>query len=145
MIAILGGTPAPLAYGDVYAALQRGAIDGAENNPPSFYTSRHYELAKHYSIDEHTRIPDVLVVSQKVWDGLTPPVRGWIERAAADSVPFQRTLWREQTEEALREMQKAGVTVYHPDTSAFAAAMGSMYTQADGTRLGELAWRIMAK
>ena len=144
MISILGGKPTPLAYGDVQAALQRGTIDGAENNPPSFYTSHHYESAKHYSIDEHTRVPDVIVFSKTVWDGLTPQARGWIEKAAAESLAFQRKLWREQTEEALREIEKAGVTVYRPDKSAFAAAMGPMYTKADGTKLGELAFRIMS-
>ena len=143
MISILGGKPTPMAYGDVYAALQAGKIDGAENNAPSFYTSRHYEVAKHYSIDEHTRVPDVIVFSRKVWDSLTPQVCGWIERAAAESAPFQRRLWRDQTEEALREIEKAGVTIHRPDKSAFAAAMGPMYTRADGTRLGELAFRIM--
>jgi tripartite ATP-independent transporter DctP family solute receptor len=143
MIKVLGGTPTALAYGDVFTALQQGKIEGAENNPPSFYTSRHYEVAKHLSLDEHTRVPDVVLFSKKVWDGLSPRVRSWIEQAAAESVAFQRKLWRDQTEEALREVQKAGVIIYRPDQSAFAAAMGPMYTQADGTRLGELARRIM--
>jgi tripartite ATP-independent transporter DctP family solute receptor len=143
MIALLGGAPTPLAYGDVHAALQEGQIDGAENNPPSFYTSRHYEVARHYSIDEHTRVPDVIVFSAKVWQDLPVAVRGWIEQGAFESISFQRRLWRDQTEEALREVQKAGVSVYRPDQSAFAAAMGPMYTRADGTRLGELARRIM--
>jgi tripartite ATP-independent transporter DctP family solute receptor len=143
MITTLGGIPNVIAYGDVYAALQQGTIDGAENNPPSFLASRHYEIAKHYELDEHTRVPDVLVFSQKVWEDLTPQVRAWIEQAAADSVSFQRKLWRVQTEEALQEIQKAGVAVYRPDKSAFAAAMAPMYTKADGTRLGELARRIM--
>jgi tripartite ATP-independent transporter DctP family solute receptor len=143
MISALGASPTALAFGDVYAALQQGQIQGAENNPPSFYTSRHYEVAKHLSLDEHTRVPDVIVFSKKVWEELNPQVRSWIEQAAAESVKFQRKLWREQTDEALREVQKAGVTIYRPDQSAFAAAMGPMYTQADGTRLGELARRIM--
>jgi tripartite ATP-independent transporter DctP family solute receptor len=143
MISILGGSPTALAYGDVHAALQHGKIEGAENNPPSFYTSRRDEGAKHLSLDEHTRVPDVILFSKKVWDELNPQVRSWIEQAAAESVKFQRKLWREQTEEALREVQKSGVKIYRPDQSVFAAAMGPMYTQADGTRLGELARRIM--
>jgi tripartite ATP-independent transporter DctP family solute receptor len=143
MVSVLGGSPTALAYGDVLAALQQGKIQGAENNPPSFYTSRHYEVAKHLSLDEHTRVPDVILFSKKIWDGFSPQVRAWIEQAATESVAFQRKLWRDQTEEALREVQKAGVTIYHPDQSAFAAAMGPMYTKADGTRLGELARRIL--
>ncbi len=108
MITLLGGGPTPIPYGELYTALQQGMIDGAENNPPSFYTSRHYEVARHYSLDEHTRVPDVVIVSRSVWDGLSPQVRAWVAQAADESVTFQRKLWREQTEEALREVEKAG-------------------------------------
>jgi TRAP-type C4-dicarboxylate transport system substrate-binding protein len=117
-------------------------IDGAENNPPSLYTSRHYEVAKHYSLDEHTRVPDVVIFSKAIWDGLSPQVQGWITQAAADSVVFERKLWREQTVEALREVEKAGVKIYHPDKAAFASAMAPMYARIEGTRVGELARRI---
>jgi tripartite ATP-independent transporter DctP family solute receptor len=142
MITTLGGGPTPIPFGELYTALQQGMIDGAENNPPSLFTSRHYEVAKHYSLDEHTRVPDVVIFSKKIWDGLDPQVQRWISEAANDSVTFQRKLWREQTEEALREVQKAGVTIYHPDKAAFAAAMAPMYERVEGTRVGELARRI---
>jgi tripartite ATP-independent transporter DctP family solute receptor len=142
MITTLGGGPTPIPFGELYTALQQGMIDGAENNPPSLFTSRHYEVAKHYSLDEHTRVPDVVIFSKQIWDGLDPQVQGWIREAALDSVTFERKLWREQTEEALREVQKAGVTIYHPDKAAFAAAMAPMYKQIEGTPVGELARRI---
>jgi tripartite ATP-independent transporter DctP family solute receptor len=142
MITTLGGGPTPIPFGELYTALQQGMIDGAENNPPSLYTSRHYEVAKHYSLDEHTRVPDVVIFSKTIWDGLDPQVQRWITEAANDSVTFQRKLWREQTEEALREVQKAGVTIYNPDKSAFAAAMAPMYERVEGTRVGDLARRI---
>lgn len=142
MITLLGGGPTPIPYGELYTALQQGMIDGAENNPPSFYTSRHYEVARHYSLDEHTRVPDVVIFSTRIWEGLTPQVQSWIRQAADESVAFQRKLWREQTEDALREVEKAGVTIYHPDQAAFAAAMAPMYETFDGTRVGELARRV---
>ena len=142
MITTLGGGPTPIPYGELYSALQQGMIDGAENNPPSFYTSRHYEVAKHYSLDEHTRVPDVVIVSKPVWDGLSPQVRTWVEQAASDSVTFQRKLWREQTEESLAAVKKAGVTIHQPDKSAFEKATASMYAAVEGTRVGELAKRI---
>ena len=142
MITTLGGGPTPIPYGELYSALQQGMIDGAENNPPSFYSSRHYEVAKHYSLDEHTRVPDIVIVSKKIWDGLSPQVRAWIDQAALESVTFQRNLWREQTEAALREVQKAGVTVHRPDEDAFQAAMAPMYAAVDGTRVGALVKRI---
>ena len=142
MITTLGGGPTPIPFGELYTALQQGMIDGAENNPPSFYSSRHYEVAKHYSLDEHTRVPDVVIVSKAIWDGLSPQVRAWIEQAAADSVTFQRKLWKEQTDEALREVAKAGVTIYRPDKAPFERAMAPMYEIFQGTRVGELAERI---
>ncbi len=142
MITLLGGGPTPIPYGELYTALQQGMIDGAENNPPSFYTSRHYEVARHYSLDEHTRVPDVVIVGTRIWEGLTPQVQTWIKEAADESVTFQRKLWQEQTAEALREVEKAGVTIYYPDQSAFAAAMAPMYGTFEGTRVGELARRI---
>ncbi|HKY23223.1 MAG TPA: TRAP transporter substrate-binding protein [Vicinamibacterales bacterium] len=143
MVLTLGGTPTAIPYGDLHEALRKKEVDGAENNAPSLFTSRHYELARHYSLDEHTRVPDIVLISKKVWDRLDPQVRRWIDQAAAESVPYQRKLWRERTEEALKTMKGAGVTVHHVDREAFAAAMAPMYTSADGTRLGELARRIM--
>jgi tripartite ATP-independent transporter DctP family solute receptor len=142
MITTLGGGPTPIPFGELYTALQQGMIDGAENNPPSLFTSRHYEVAKHYSLDEHTRVPDVVIFSKTIWEGLSPQVKGWITEAALDSVTFQRKLWQEQTEESLREIEKAGVKIYHPDKAAFAAAMAPMYASVQGTRVGELVRRI---
>lgn len=142
MITILGGGPTPIPYGELYTALQQGMIDGAENNPPSFFSSRHYEVAKHYALDEHTRVPDVVIVSKGIWDGLSPQVKVWLDQAAAESVTFQRTLWTEQTAEALEAVQKAGVKIYHPDKAPFQRAMAPMYKLFEGTRVGELAERI---
>jgi tripartite ATP-independent transporter DctP family solute receptor len=142
MITTLGGGPTPIPYGELYTALQQGMIDGAENNPPSFYSSRHYEVAKHYSLDEHTRVPDVVIFSKQIWDGLSPQVRAWIDDAAADSLVFQRKLWQEQTAEALREAEKHGVRIYRPEKAPFQEAMAPMYKLFSGTRVGELAARI---
>jgi tripartite ATP-independent transporter DctP family solute receptor len=142
MITTLGGGPTPIPFGELYTALQQRMIDGAENNPPSFYTSRHYEVAKHYSLDEHTRVPDVVIFSKKIWDGLTPQVQAWINQAAAESVVFERKLWQEETQKALEAVQKAGVEIYYPDKQAFADAMAPMYKAVEGTRVGELARRI---
>lgn len=142
LIVLLGGGPTPVPWGELYTALQQNMVDGAENNPPSYYSSRHYEVARHYSLDEHTRIPDVVICSQQIWSQLTPQVRGWIEQAAAESVEFERALWRKKTAEALAAVKKAGVTIYRPDQAAFAAATASMIESYRGTPLGDLARRI---
>ena len=142
LIATLGGGPTPIPWGELYTALQQSMVDGAENNPPSYLTSRHYEVAKHFSLDEHTRIPDVIIFSQKIWTGLSPQQQAWINQAAAESVEFQRKLWIEKTAEALITVEKAGVKIYRPDKQPFVDATMPMYQAMAGTRLGDLAQQI---
>ncbi|HEY5653343.1 MAG TPA: TRAP transporter substrate-binding protein [Pontiella sp.] len=126
MVKAMGGAPTPIAWGELYSALAQGTVDGAENNPPSFTSNKHYEVCKHFSLDGHSRIPDMLMMSAKLWDTLDPQVRGWIEIAAKESSLFQRELWREKSIEALEKAKAEGVTVYEVDTSAFAAKVAPM-------------------
>lgn len=119
MVKALGGSATPISWGELYTALQSGVVDGAENNPPSLYTSRHYEVCKFYSLDEHTTIPDVLVISQKVWEDLTPQEQEWVQQAADESAELERKLWAESEELSLEEVQKAGVKINYPDKAPF--------------------------
>ncbi len=119
MVQALGGNPTPISWGELYTALQSGVVDGAENNPPSFYTSHHYEVCKFYTLDEHTSVPDVLIIGQKVWDKLSEEEQQWLQRAADESVPVERELWAESVKKSLEEVKKAGVTVYIPDKTPF--------------------------
>ena len=142
LISTLDGAPTPIPWGELYTALQQRMVDGAENNPPSLLSSRHYEVAKHYSLDEHTRIPDMVIFSQAIWDGLSLPQRAWVEQAAAESVTFQRALWQEKTAEALTAVAAAGVTIYYPDKQPFIEATKPLYAQFKGTPVGRMAERI---
>jgi tripartite ATP-independent transporter DctP family solute receptor len=119
MVKAFGGSATPISWGELYTALQQGVVDGAENNPPSFYLSRHYEVCKHYSLDEHTSVPDVLLISTVIWNDMTEQEQKWIQEAADESFEYQKKLWKEATEEALREVQKAGVTIYYPNKTPF--------------------------
>jgi tripartite ATP-independent transporter DctP family solute receptor len=119
MIRALGGSATPISYGELYTALQSGVVDGAENNPPSLYTSRHYEVCKYYSLDEHTTIPDVLVISQKIWNKLNSQEQEWLQQAADESALLQRKLWEESEIMSLEEVQKAGVEINRPDKEPF--------------------------
>jgi tripartite ATP-independent transporter DctP family solute receptor len=119
MIRALGGSATPISWGELYTALQSGVVDGAENNPPSLYTSRHYEVCKFYSLDEHTTIPDVLVISEVVWNKLSEQEREWIQQAADESAVLQRKLWAESEALSLEEVQKAGVAINYPDKEPF--------------------------
>ena len=127
MVKALGGSPTPISWGELYTSLQQGVVDGAENNPPSFYLSRHYEVCKYYSLDEHTVLPDVLLMGTYVYDKLNKQERKWLKEAVTESVKYQRILWAEAEEEALREVQKAGVQVIRPDKSLFAEKVKGIF------------------
>jgi tripartite ATP-independent transporter DctP family solute receptor len=127
MVQLLGGSPTPISWGELYTALQSGVVDGAENNPPSFYTSHHYEVCKHYSLDEHTSVPDVLIIGQHIWNDLNEQEKGWLQQAANESVPVQRKLWAESVKKSLEEVQKAGVTIYYPDKAPYQEKVKDVY------------------
>lgn len=127
MIRGMGGSPTPVAYGELYTALQQGIVDAAENNPPSFYNSRHYEVCKYYSIDEHTAVPDVVLVSTKVWEDLTPEEQQWLQEAADESAVYQAELWKASVEESMREVEKAGVKISYPSKEPFLSQVQSVY------------------
>ena len=138
MIHALGGSATPIPWGELYTALQQGVVDGAENNAPSFYLSRHYEVCKYYTLDEHTAVPDILLMSTVVWKSLTPQEQKWLQDAVDESVPYQIKLWKESTEEALKAVQEAGVEIIHPDKQPFREAVQPMHESYRGTPLYDL-------
>lgn len=127
MVRNLGGSPTPISYGELYTALQQGVVDGAENNPPSFFLSRHYEVCKFYSLDEHTTIPDVLIMSTHLWDKLSSKEQIWMQKAVDASVKYQRELWAKAESDAIEAVKKAGVTVVRPDKTVFQDKVSLMY------------------
>jgi len=127
MVKQLGASPTPISWGELYTALQQGVVDGAENNPPSFYLSRHYEVCKYYSIDEHTMIPDVLLVSTHLWNRLSSEEHGWLQKAIDQSIPYQRDLWIQSENESLQAVIEAGVEVSYPKKNRFQEATQKMY------------------
>jgi tripartite ATP-independent transporter DctP family solute receptor len=123
MVRALGGSATPISWGELYTALQQGVVDGAENNPPSFYLSRHYEVCRYYSLDEHTSVPDVLLMSTRVWQDLDPRVQVLIEEAALEAAEHQKVIWAEASDEALAAVAEAGVEIIRPDKAPFEEAV----------------------
>ncbi|MCI4670687.1 MAG: TRAP transporter substrate-binding protein [Bacteroidia bacterium] len=126
LIRSLGGAPTPISWGELYTALQQGVVDGAENNPPSFYTSRHYEVCKYYSLNEHTAVPDLLVIGTVAWNGLSEEEKSWLQAAADEAKVYQRKLWQEAEKEALKAVEAAGVEIIRPDKAKFAGLTRGM-------------------
>lgn len=144
MVQALGGAATPVSWGELYTALQQGIVDGAENNPPSLYISRQYEVSKYYTLDEHTAVPDVLIISLRVWESLSPQQQQWLQAAVDESVLYQRKLWAEFSAEALKTMEDAGLTIIHPDKAPFRAAVAEFHRSYEGTPTGELLKKIQS-
>jgi len=120
MVNEMGGSATPMAYGELYTALQQGVVDGAENNPPSFVTSGHYEVCKYYTLDEHSSIPDVLVIGTKYWDTLSKEEQNWMKAAAKVSAKAQKVFWSKNVEECMVKLKAANVEIFKPEKSPFA-------------------------
>jgi tripartite ATP-independent transporter DctP family solute receptor len=127
MVQALGGSPTPIAWGELYTALQQGIVDGAENNLPSFYLSRHYEVCKFYTLDEHTAVPDELLISTLLWNKLSKQEQQWIKEAAVESRVYEKKIWHEAELEALEKIKEAGVTIITPDKEAFRKRVEPLY------------------
>ena len=126
MVKAMGAAPTPISWGELYTALQQGVVDGAENNPPSFYTSRHYEVCNYYSLNEHTFVPDVLLINTHLWYKLSDQEQEWLQEAVDMSVQYQRKLWAEAEKEALAAVKEAGVEIIRPDKEPFMEAVQPM-------------------
>lgn len=143
MVKQLGASPTPISWGELYTAIQQGVVDGAENNPPSFYLSRHYEVCKYYIIDEHTMIPDILLVSTHLWSQLSAQEQQWLQKAIDLSIPYQRDLWIKSENESLQAVIDAGVEVSYPDKEPYQKAISSMYeTFREDPEISQLIDRI---
>ncbi|MDV7402586.1 TRAP transporter substrate-binding protein DctP, partial [Arthrospira platensis SPKY1] len=103
----------------MYTALQQGVVDGAENNPPSFYLSRHYEVCRYYILNEHTAVPDVLLIGTPAWERLSEQEQAWLLEATEEATAHQRKLWKQAEQEALEAVAAAGVTIIRPDKAPF--------------------------
>lgn len=127
MVKALGGSPTPISWGELYTSLQQGVVDGAENNPPSFYLSRHYEVCKYYTLDEHTVLPDALLIGTYAWNKLSEEEQEWLNASVEKSIKYQRKLWAEAEAEALREVEKAGVEIIRPDKAPFVEKVEAIF------------------
>ena len=127
LLQAMGANATPMPYGEVYTALKVGTVDGAENNWPSYDTSRHFEVAKYYAITEHSMAPEMLLMSKKVYDGLTPDEQKIIREAAKASVPYMRKLWDEKELESRKKVEAGGAQIVEVDKKSFQDAMKPVY------------------
>jgi len=111
MVNSMGGNGLSVAFNELYTAMQTGVVDGAENNPPTYHSQKHYEIAGYYTLTEHLMVPEIFVFSKKVWDTLSPLDQQLIRKASALAVIKERELWAAREVAALEELKAAGIEV----------------------------------
>ena len=119
MVEALGGDATPMSFGEVYQGLLQGVVDGAENNWPSYESTRHFEAAKFYSLTRHVMAPEVLLMSAKRWAKLSEDDQALIRQCARDSVPVMREIWDARVERSREIVLATGVEVFEPDIAPF--------------------------
>jgi tripartite ATP-independent transporter DctP family solute receptor len=145
MVNALGANAVPLPYGEVYSSIETGVIDGAENNFPSYESAKHSEVAKHYALDEHLIVPEVLVMAKSSWDKLSAEDQALVKQAAKDSVAKQRELWEAREAASRKMVEEAGSQITTPDKQPFIDAMGPVYEKhVTDEKLKSLVERIKA-
>jgi len=141
----MGANATPMPFGEVYTALKTGLIDAAENNYPSYESSRHFEVAKYFSKTEHSMAPEILLFSKKTWDTLTPEDQKIFREAAKESVVYMRKLWDEREEKSLATVKAAGAQIVEVDKASFQAAMKPVYDKyLQDPKLKALVARVQA-
>ena len=134
-----------MPMGEVYSSLETGVVDGAENNWPSYESARHFEVAKNYSLTEHSLNPEILVISKMSWDKLSPEDQTLLRQAAKDSVGKMRELWSAREKASEEKVRAAGANVIKVNKEEFAAAMGPVYDQfVSDPKLKDLLERVKA-
>ena len=111
MVKAVGANPTPMAYGEVYSALQTGVIDGAENNWPSYESTRHFEVAKNYMLDEHNRVPEPMIISKKTMEKISPDDQKIIRECAIEAGKIERKLWAEREKASEKKVRDGGSTI----------------------------------
>ena len=144
MMNALGGNGVAMGYDQVFNALQTGVVDGAENNPPSFVFDNHYTVAKYYTLDEHLIVPEMLVMSKKVFESLSPADQGLVKKFAREAQFEERKLWEEYEKAAMDKAKAAGIQVTEiSDKKAFQDAVKPVWDKY-GPKYAGMIKRIQA-
>jgi tripartite ATP-independent transporter DctP family solute receptor len=147
MVELLGGNPTPIAWGELYSALQQGVVDGAENNPLALTSARHGEVSKVYSNDGHTMIPSVVMISTKSWNELSDDHKSALTKAARESMDFHREQWDAMVAEGIETAKnELGVKFIEVDKGPFIEAVLPMHEEAaaKSEKVADLIKRIKA-
>ncbi|WP_410207586.1 TRAP transporter substrate-binding protein [Fusobacterium sp.] len=129
MTELLGGSPSPLSFGEIYTALQQGVVDGAENNLISYAESKHYEVAPYFTFDEHSISPDVLIMNINTWNKLTDNEKKIVKEAALNSFDYQNKIWFEAEDKLVDTLKEKGVEFFQVNKDDFVEKVQPLYDE----------------
>ncbi|WP_241475332.1 TRAP transporter substrate-binding protein [Priestia flexa] len=129
MIKAMGGSPTPMAFGEVYTSLQQGIIDGAENNITALTVNKHGEVAKAYTLTEHQYVPDILIISTKTWDKLSDSQKDTLVNAVKESTESHKKVWADAVKSEEEAAKKLGVKMYEIDKEPFIKAAEPLHEE----------------
>ena len=135
MMKLLGAELETFAYSDVYSAFETGKIDAAENNWPAYYRMDHYKVAPYYTVDEHSRVPEVQLASGKTWEKLPEKYQTILRECAKESAQYERELWTEEEQTARQTVLASGcheITLSEEELEAFRELVQPLYQQYCG-------------
>jgi TRAP-type transport system periplasmic protein len=131
----LGAAPTPMAFGEVYTALQQGVIDGAENDTVTYITSKHMEVARNLAITQHMMLANSFYISERVWQRLPVDLQEVIKKASLEGRATVIAERAKRDAKALDDIRAAGINITRPDLAPF-IAVGQQTYQELAERLG---------
>ena len=131
----LGAAPTPMAFGEIYTALQQGVIDGAENDAVTYITSKHMEVAKNISITQHMMLANTFFISERVWQRIPADLREMIKKASLEGRGAVIAERSKRDAQALEDIRAAGINITKPDLAPFTTVGQQTYKEL-AERLG---------
>jgi len=123
----LGADPTPMAFGELFTALQQKTVDGQENPLPIIATSKFYEVQEHLALTGHFYAPAPLLISQALWDKLTPEEKEIFQKTANDARDIERKMITDMEAKLVEELKAQGMKVTEPDKAEWQKAMAPVY------------------
>ena len=127
----IGANPTPVAFTEIYTALQTGSVDGQDNPLPTVVDAKFYEVTKQVSLTAHLVDLNYVAFSKAVWDTLTPEQQAAVQKAAEDAAEAGRQAQLQKEEELVAFLTEQGLDVYEPDLNAFRTHVQAQYVGSE--------------
>ncbi|MEP3046154.1 MAG: C4-dicarboxylate TRAP transporter substrate-binding protein [Roseibium sp.] len=144
-IRAMGAEPTPIAWGEVYSALQLGSIDAAEAQPTAIKGAKLYEVIKHVTKTGHIQLVTALVVAADAWDQISPEHQKIIQDLAVENGRYASNLTIESGEQALADVAASGVTISDVDLAPFKEAVSGVYNLLELEPEAEIVNRVLGR